>query len=146
MLSGGKIKIPPIGDTPEELRKLLSQTEVNAQGERVFIVRTHEFLHRIRAYNDAASFIPLGAKIDDTIMNNAHGVVTLSTVKSGTEPDHFCQSKESGLNMHRCGCMMQFPLRLAFAITINKTQGQTLNHVGVVLNELMDSCMSPSHE
>ena len=30
---------------------------------------------------------------------------------------------------------VQFPLRLAFAITINKSQGQTLNHVGVVLNE-----------
>ena len=63
----------------------------------------------------------------------------VSTVKSGTEPDHFCERKdsESGLNMHRFGCMMQFPLRLAFAITINKSQGQTLNHIGVVLNELV---------
>ena len=30
---------------------------------------------------------------------------------------------------------VQFPLWLAFAITINKSQGQTLNHVGIVLNE-----------
>jgi ATP-dependent DNA helicase PIF1 len=29
---------------------------------------------------------------------------------------------------------LQFPLRLAFTITINKSQGQTLNHVGLVLN------------
>ena len=28
---------------------------------------------------------------------------------------------------------VQFPLRLAFAMTINKSQGQTLNHVGVIL-------------
>ena len=30
---------------------------------------------------------------------------------------------------------VQFPLRLAFAMTIHKSQGQTLNHVGVVLKE-----------
>ena len=30
---------------------------------------------------------------------------------------------------------VQFPLRLAFAMTINKSQGQTLNHVGVVIKE-----------
>jgi ATP-dependent DNA helicase PIF1 len=29
----------------------------------------------------------------------------------------------------------QFPLRLAFAMTINKAQGQTLNHVGLCLKE-----------
>ena len=29
----------------------------------------------------------------------------------------------------------QFPLRLAFAMTINKAQGQTLNHVGLCLTE-----------
>jgi hypothetical protein len=28
---------------------------------------------------------------------------------------------------------MQFPIRLAFAMTINKSQGQSLNHVGVDL-------------
>ena len=91
MLSGGKIKNPSIGDILEELPGLLSQTKVNAQGERVFIVHTHEFLRCIRAYNNAVLFIPLGAKIDYTIMNNAHGVFTPSSVKSGTEPDHFCQ-------------------------------------------------------
>ena len=30
---------------------------------------------------------------------------------------------------------LQFPIRPAFAITINKTQGQTLDYVGVYLNE-----------
>ena len=29
----------------------------------------------------------------------------------------------------------QFPLRLAFAMTINKAQGQTLNYVGLCLKE-----------
>src|SRR6266496_2559904 len=29
----------------------------------------------------------------------------------------------------------QFPLRLAFAMTINKAQGQTLKHVGLCLKE-----------
>src|SRR5436190_22794492 len=29
----------------------------------------------------------------------------------------------------------QFPLRLAFAMTINKAQGQTLRHVGLCLTE-----------
>ena len=54
-----------------------SYTEVNAQGEREFAVRTREFLRRIRAYNNAVSFTSLGAKIDDTITNNAHNVYTM---------------------------------------------------------------------
>ena len=54
-----------------------SYTEVNAQGEREFAVRTREFLRRNRAYNNAVSFTSLGAKIDDTIMNNAHNVYTM---------------------------------------------------------------------
>jgi hypothetical protein len=74
---GGKIQLPPIKDTPRELRDLLSQTEVNAQGERVFTLRSREFLQRIRAYNNAVSFTSLGAKIDHTITNNAHNVYSL---------------------------------------------------------------------
>ena len=73
----GKIPIPHIRDTPDELRDLLSQTEVNAQCERVFTVRTCEFVRGICAYNNAVSFTPLGAKIDNTITNNVHGVYTL---------------------------------------------------------------------
>ena len=100
----GKIKIPPIRDTLEELRELPSQTEVNALGEIVFTVRTREFLQRIHAYNNAVSFTSLSAKIDDTI-RTIHMMSTpcKSKVKSGTELDHFCQSKESGFNMQRCG-------------------------------------------
>jgi len=30
-------------------------------------------------------------------------------------------------------CRCQFPIRVAFAMTINKSQGQTLNNVGVYL-------------
>jgi len=30
-------------------------------------------------------------------------------------------------------CRRQFPIRVAFAMTINKSQGQTLNNVGVYL-------------
>jgi hypothetical protein len=33
----------------------------------------------------------------------------------------------------------QFPIRLAFAITINKSQGQSLTHVGLSLTELVFS-------
>ena len=86
----GKIKIPPVTDTPQELRNLLSETyvnarvhsllcytEVNAQGERLFTVRTSEFMRRIRAYNNAVSFTSFGAKMDDTILNNAHNVYTM---------------------------------------------------------------------
>jgi ATP-dependent DNA helicase PIF1 len=39
-------------------------------------------------------------------------------------------SAELGVDFRRT----QFPLRLAFAITLNKSQGQTLNHVGLVLD------------
>jgi ATP-dependent DNA helicase PIF1 len=31
-------------------------------------------------------------------------------------------------------CRRQFPVRVAFAITINKSQGQTFNNVGVYLS------------
>jgi hypothetical protein len=32
-------------------------------------------------------------------------------------------------------CRLQFPVRPAFAITINKSQGQTLGHVGIYLKK-----------
>jgi ATP-dependent DNA helicase PIF1 len=34
-------------------------------------------------------------------------------------------------------CRCQFPVRVAFAMTINKSQGQTLNNVGVYLLSLV---------
>jgi ATP-dependent DNA helicase PIF1 len=40
-------------------------------------------------------------------------------------------SAELPFEFHRT----QFPLRLAFAMTINKSQGQTFTHVGLVLND-----------
>jgi hypothetical protein len=39
----------------------------------------------------------------------------------------------SGINWPFVLCRRQFPIRVAFAITINKSQGQTLNNVGVYL-------------
>ena len=63
-----------IRDTPQELHDLLSQIEVNADGNKVFTLRTHEFLHRIHVYNNAVSFTSFGTKINETITNNAHNV------------------------------------------------------------------------
>jgi ATP-dependent DNA helicase PIF1 len=54
----------------------------------------------------------------------------------------------SGTNWPFVLCRCQFPVRMAFAMTINKSQGQTLNNVGVYLSSLvfpMVNCMLLSH-
>uniref|UniRef100_A0A0L8FTQ3 ATP-dependent DNA helicase n=1 Tax=Octopus bimaculoides TaxID=37653 RepID=A0A0L8FTQ3_OCTBM len=42
-----------------------------------------------------------------------------------------------GLPMHRISLERQFPIKLAFSFTANKSQGQTLDRVGVFLSTLM---------
>ena len=73
----GTIELPQVNDTPEELRTLLTETYVNNDGKTVFTERTQHFRTRIRAYNNSVAFTSLGAKIDDRITNNAHGVYSL---------------------------------------------------------------------
>jgi len=73
----GMIELPPINNTPEELRTLLSETYVNRNGETVFTQRTQDFQRLIRAYNNAVAFTSLGTNIDRRITNNAHNVYSL---------------------------------------------------------------------
>lgn len=73
----GKIELPLINDTPQELRTLLSETYVNRNGETVFTQRTQEFQRLIRAYNNAVAFTSLGTNIDNRITNNTHNVYSL---------------------------------------------------------------------
>jgi hypothetical protein len=63
----GKIQIPQINETPEELRTLLTETRVNNAGDTVFTDRTQHFQISIQAYNNAVAFTSLGANIDHTI-------------------------------------------------------------------------------
>ena len=71
------IELPPINDTLEELRNLLSETYVNRNGETVFTERTQHFQRLIHAYNNVVALTSLGANIDNIVTNNAHNVYSL---------------------------------------------------------------------
>ena len=75
--NNGQIELPQINETPEELRRLLSETYFNNDGKEVFTERTQHFHQFIRAYNNVVAFTSLGAEIDERITNNAHGVYSL---------------------------------------------------------------------
>jgi hypothetical protein len=72
----GTVTLPMPNDTPEQLRILLTETRVNANGNIVWTDRTAHFQQNIRSYNNAMSFTSLGAKLDRAITNNEGGVYT----------------------------------------------------------------------
>jgi hypothetical protein len=71
--SKGAVTLPTLGETPLELRKLLSETRQNENGKIVFTERTAHFQPCIRVYNNAFAFTLAAYKVDRNVTNNNIG-------------------------------------------------------------------------
>ena len=63
------MQLPPLHETPAELRRLLTDTRVNLNGNTVFSEQTQHFQNHIRAYNNAVAFTSLKAQFDERLAN-----------------------------------------------------------------------------
>jgi len=63
------VQLPPLHETPAELRRLLTDTRVNLNGNTVFSEQTQHFQTHIRAYNNAVAFTSLKAEFDERLAN-----------------------------------------------------------------------------
>ena len=75
--------------------------------------------------------------ITTTVLQNRYFKHFISSTRHAKKSDSSAVPPLSWLRSHRKECTglkrLQFPVRLAFCMTINKSQGQTLKKVGVFL-------------